>query len=208
MASVHCHTGILYFVLGQTDREAIEAAVDNMNLRFRQMIFIFLLICVVCIVIFLSKQVIIPMNRLIQGAGRVRDGDLSVRLEPGGRDEMGRLIWMFNTMVGELEKSSIREKEQTRALEQRVQERTRELYNINIEQAQTLARLEEESLERNEIQKELEKSQARYKDIFQYAVEGIFQSTPDNRLQSANPAMARIFGFDSPEQMLETGYGH
>ena len=184
-------------------REAIEAAVDTMNLRFRQMIFIFLLICVVCIVIFLSKQVIIPMNRLIQGAGRVRDGDLSVRLEPGGRDEMGRLIRMFNTMVGELEKSSIREKEQTRALEQRVQERTRELYNKNIEQAQTLARLEEESLERNEIQKELEKSQARYRDIFQYAVEGIFQSTPDNRLQSANPAMARIFGFDSPEQMLE-----
>jgi len=184
-------------------REAIEAAVDNMNLRFREIIFIFLLICVVCIVIFLSKQVIIPMNRLIQGAGRVRDGDLSVRLEPGRRDEMGRLIWMFNTMVGELEKSSIREKEQTRALEQRVRERTRELYNRNIEQAHTLALLEEESLERNEIQKELEKSQARYRDIFQYAVEGIFQSTPDNRLLSANPAMARIFGFDSPGQMVE-----
>lgn len=130
-------------------REAIEAAVDNMNLRFREMIFISLLICVMCIVIFLSKQVIIPMNRLIQGAGRVRDGDLSVRLEPGGRDEMGQLTWMFNTMVGELEKS-----------------------------------------------------QARYKDIFQYAVEGIFQSTPDNRLLSANPAMARIFGFDSPGQMV------
>jgi PAS domain S-box-containing protein len=184
-------------------RQAIEAAVANMNLRFREMIFIFLLICVVSIVIFLSKQVIIPMNRLIQGAGRVRDGDLSVHLEPGGRDEMGRLIRMFNTMVGELEKSSIREKEQTRALERRVRERTQDLYNINIEQAHTLARLEEESLERNEIQKELEKSQARYRDIFQYAVEGIFQSTPDNRLLSANPAMARIFGFDSPEQMVE-----
>lgn len=135
-------------------REAIETAVDNMNLRFREMIFIFLLICVVCIVVFLGKQVIIPLNRLIQGAGRVR-------------------------------------------------ERTQELYNINIEQTHTLALLEEESRERNEIQKELEKSQARYRDIFQYAVEGIFQSTPDNRLQNANPAMARIFGFDSPEQMLE-----
>ncbi|MCG8552393.1 MAG: ATP-binding protein [Desulfobacterales bacterium] len=184
-------------------RQAIETAVDNMNLRFREMILIFLLICVVCIVIFLSKQVIIPLNRLIQGAGRVRDGDLSARLNPGGRDEMGRLIWTFNTMVGELEKSSIREKEQTRALEQRVRERTQELYNINMAQAHTLARLEEESRERSAIQKELEKSQARYRDIFQYAVEGIFQSTPDNRLQNANPAMARIFGFDSPEQMLE-----
>ena len=184
-------------------REAIETAVDNMNIEFREMIFFFLLICVVCIVIFLSKQIIIPMNRLIQGAGRVRDGDLSVRLEPGGRDEIGRLIWMFNTMVGELEKSSIREKEQTRALEQRVRERTQELYNINIEQTHTLALLEEESLERNEIQKELEKSQARYRDIFQYAVEGIFQSTSDNRLLSANPALARIFGFDSPGQMVE-----
>jgi PAS domain S-box-containing protein len=183
-------------------REAIEAAVDNMNLRFREMILIFLLICVVCIVLFLSKQVIIPLNRLIHGAGRVRDGDLSVRLDPGGRDEMGRLIWMFNTMIGELEKSSIREKEQTRVLEQRVRERTQELYDINIEQAHTLARLEEESLKRNKIQKKLEKSQARYRDIFQYTVEGIFQSTPDNRLQRANPALARIFGFDSPEQMV------
>jgi PAS domain S-box-containing protein len=35
-------------------------------------------------------------------------------------------------------------------------------------------------------------------------VEGIFQTTPDGRCLSANPAFARICGYDSPEELIAT----
>jgi PAS domain S-box-containing protein len=34
------------------------------------------------------------------------------------------------------------------------------------------------------------------------AVEGIFQSTPDGRFVTANPALARILGYDSPDELI------
>ncbi len=43
-----------------------------------------------------------------------------------------------------------------------------------------------------------------YHDIVENAIEGIFQSTPDGRYKSANPALARIYGYDSPEDLLES----
>jgi PAS domain S-box-containing protein len=40
--------------------------------------------------------------------------------------------------------------------------------------------------------------------IFENAVEGIFQTTPQGRIVSANPAIARILGYDSPQELMET----
>ena len=45
-------------------------------------------------------------------------------------------------------------------------------------------------------------TEEKYRSIVENAVEGIFQSTPDGRFLTANPAMARICGFESPEEML------
>ena len=43
----------------------------------------------------------------------------------------------------------------------------------------------------------------KYQAIFENAMEGIFQSTPEGRYLRVNPAMARIYGYSSPEEMLE-----
>jgi Amt family ammonium transporter len=48
----------------------------------------------------------------------------------------------------------------------------------------------------------LERSEQKYRKIFDNAVMGIFQVGPDGRFRSANPALAKIFGYDSPEQLL------
>ncbi|KOP24525.1 ATPase [Hapalosiphon sp. MRB220] len=40
-------------------------------------------------------------------------------------------------------------------------------------------------------------TEAKYRNIFENAVEGIFQSTPDGRYITANPALARIYGYSS-----------
>ena len=43
---------------------------------------------------------------------------------------------------------------------------------------------------------------ARYRSIVDNALEGIFQSTPDGQYLLVNPALARMYGYASPEELL------
>jgi len=45
-------------------------------------------------------------------------------------------------------------------------------------------------------------AEERYRSIFENAQEGIFRSTPDGRIIIANQAMATMFGYESPEEMM------
>ena len=49
---------------------------------------------------------------------------------------------------------------------------------------------------------ERDKAEKKYRDIFENAAYGIFQLSPQGRLLTANPAFARILGYDSPEEVL------
>jgi len=60
----------------------------------------------------------------------------------------------------------------------------------------------EDITSRKKTEEELKKSEEKYRDIFENAVEGIFQVTPDGRYLNVNPALAKIHGFDSPEEMM------
>jgi two-component system sensor histidine kinase/response regulator len=44
----------------------------------------------------------------------------------------------------------------------------------------------------------------RYASIVKNAVEGIFQSTPDGQYFFVNPALARLYGYESPVELLES----
>jgi PAS domain S-box-containing protein len=58
--------------------------------------------------------------------------------------------------------------------------------------------------ERDRAEKALREAEAKYRNIFENAVEGIFQTTTDGRYLSANPALARIYGYsDATAMMLE-----
>ena len=56
--------------------------------------------------------------------------------------------------------------------------------------------------ERKQIEDELREAERKYRGIFDEAIVGIFQSAPSGRFLSVNPAMARTFGYDSPEEMI------
>jgi len=58
--------------------------------------------------------------------------------------------------------------------------------------------------ERKLSEKLLKETENKYRSIFENAVEGMFQTTPDGRFIEANPALARIYGFESPQELLET----
>ena len=48
----------------------------------------------------------------------------------------------------------------------------------------------------------IEEAEKRYRGIFENAAEGIYQGTLDGKLLLANPAMAQILGYDSPDELL------
>lgn len=47
----------------------------------------------------------------------------------------------------------------------------------------------------------LQQAEEKYRTIFENAVDGIFQTTSQGDYISANPALARIYGYDSPEEL-------
>jgi len=58
-----------------------------------------------------------------------------------------------------------------------------------------------------QLQRELRErklAEEKYHNIFDNAIDGIFQSTPEGRFISVNPALARMYGYASPEEMIES----
>jgi PAS domain S-box-containing protein len=58
--------------------------------------------------------------------------------------------------------------------------------------------------ERKRGEKELRASDDRYRRLFENAVLGIFQSSLEGKALAVNPAFARMFGYNSPEEVLST----
>ncbi|RMF65014.1 MAG: PAS domain S-box protein, partial [Cyanobacteria bacterium J069] len=51
---------------------------------------------------------------------------------------------------------------------------------------------------------ELRITEENYRSIFENALEGIFQSSPTGQFLKVNPAMAHIYGYDSPAEMIQS----
>ncbi len=58
-----------------------------------------------------------------------------------------------------------------------------------------------EASDRDRTQTALRQAEQKYRSIFENAVEGIFQTTPEGRFLSVNPALARIYGYATPEEL-------
>jgi PAS domain S-box-containing protein len=81
-----------------------------------------------------------------------------------------------------------------RELEQRVEDRTKQLEEQFIKVSTLNKAMEMEMGERK-------KAEDKYRAIFENATEGIFQTSPAGQIISANRAMARILGYETPEEL-------
>ncbi|XHX75957.1 MAG: PAS domain S-box protein [Stenomitos frigidus ULC029] len=68
--------------------------------------------------------------------------------------------------------------------------------------AQANAALQAEIAERRRAEAALQQAEAKYRSIFENAIEGIFQTTLEGRYLSANPALATLYGYDSPTDLI------
>ncbi|HEY9605820.1 MAG TPA: PAS domain S-box protein, partial [Allocoleopsis sp.] len=80
-------------------------------------------------------------------------------------------------------------------LEERVNERTAQLRWVN-------EQLEIEIAERIQMEKALRHAEEKYRSIFENAISGMFQVTSDGRYLSVNPALARMYGYSSPQDLM------
>lgn len=64
-----------------------------------------------------------------------------------------------------------------------------------------LANVAAPALESARLHDEVLEAERRYRSIFENAVEGMFQKTPDGQITAANPAMARILGYETPGEL-------
>jgi len=133
---------------------------------------------------------------LLSGKG---DEEIVSRLAEAGtldyvsKDADGRYLNLVPTMVKKAVRSRRTESALRTALcevERRIEARTEELTRTNEQLLVEIA--------------ERKRAEEKYRSFFVNAPEGIFQSTPDGRFISVNPAMARIHGYDSPQDMIES----
>ena len=59
------------------------------------------------------------------------------------------------------------------------------------------------AIERHRMDMALLEAEEKYHSLFDHLVEGIFQTTPEGRYLMANAALARIYGYASPEELIQ-----
>lgn len=60
------------------------------------------------------------------------------------------------------------------------------------------------AIERHAAEVALVEAEARYREVFDHLTEGIFRTTPEGRYLMANRALARIYGYSSPEELIRS----
>jgi PAS domain S-box-containing protein len=76
--------------------------------------------------------------------------------------------------------------------------------NIEVKGKNLLHSIVHDITDRKEAEEAQRESEQKYRTIFENAVEGIFQSTLDGRYLNVNPALASMYGFETPEEMIRS----
>jgi len=71
-----------------------------------------------------------------------------------------------------------------------------------IENANLFAEVQQELTERKRTEQALRESEGRYRTLFSGMLDGVYRSTHDGKFVDVNPAMVKMFGYSSREEML------
>jgi diguanylate cyclase (GGDEF)-like protein/PAS domain S-box-containing protein len=166
----------------------VEADLQRLDTRLREYTIAFLatLGLTVALAFFiaarLQRPISRPLTKLVETAKAISEAaDYSIRAALPNRDEFGVLASEFNGMLDQIEERDRKLRNHREQLEEEVASRTSELVAANAQ---------------------LRRAEEKYRAIFEDAVVGIFQMTPEGRPLSINRALAEMHGFDSPEQFL------
>lgn len=121
----------------------------------------------------LSRSIVRPVFRLVQGAEQIGQGNLGARIDSHSGDEIGKLAIAFNEMAAAIDEKESQLRKSALDLERRVQART----------------------------KELSASEERYRILSETSPDMIFVIDREDRVQYVNSRAAQQFG-KTPEQVI------
>jgi len=172
-------------------RDVTLQIIKNSAVSFAITLIILLTTAIIISIAILRKLIYRPIINLLDGINLNVAQKTCHPVTVSSRDEIGILTESFNNMMKRL-------KEDAGNLEQMVAEREillKELGDNNLA-------LQEEISKRKIAGEELKKAEIKYRSIFDNAAYGIYQTTLDGKLLTANSALARILGYDSPEDII------
>ncbi len=166
----------------------IESDLQRLNRRLREYCMVFAgtfgLVLALAFVLAqgLQRPISRPLSALVSTAQAVSTAnDYTIRTNLSSLDEFGLLGSAFNGMLEQIQKRDQQLLQHRQQLEQTVANRTAELISANAQ---------------------LRRAEEKYRSIFEDAVIGIFQATPDGQPVSLNRALAQINGYESPEEFM------
>jgi two-component system NtrC family sensor kinase len=131
--------GILY--VGMLERPYIDTT-SRVMLTFTLMAFLFIIFLLV-ILYFATSRITNPLQKMVVATQEIAKGDLSHKVEVDSRDEIGYLANSFNQMTADLKTANQKLIEWGKTLEKKVEERTKELREMqaHLIQSEKLASL-------------------------------------------------------------------
>ncbi|OLT61972.1 adenylate/guanylate cyclase domain-containing protein [Moorena bouillonii] len=81
-------------------------------------------------------------------------------------------------------------------------EEVRARVNTHLKLGRLQKQLQAQNFQLQQEIKQKQEAEHKYRSIFENATEGIFQVTPEGQFITANPALARILGYQSPKELI------
>jgi PAS domain S-box-containing protein len=121
-----------------------------------------------------------------------------VEVNPSPIVQNGQIVGMQGIIRDITERKNAEEQLQKahEELESRVRQRTADL-------AEAIIELQKEIAERKLAEESLRKTEQRFRTIFENTVVGLYRTTPDGRILLANPALVKMMGYRSFEEMAK-----
>lgn len=131
--------GILY--VGMLEKPYIDLR-NNVMITFAGMAIISVVVLLI-ILFFITSTIIDPLRGMVFATNKIAQGDLNHKVEIKYRDEIGKLARSFNQMTENLKKANEKLIQWGKTLEKRVEERTKELREMqdSLIQSEKLASL-------------------------------------------------------------------
>ncbi len=118
--------GVDWGLVTKIDKKEVFAPIA----RIRNFIFILvsiIVIAVVVVTIFISRRLIRPIQKLVEGTGKIAAGSLDFKISTKSKDEIGDLANSFNNMTTQLGESKRQLDDYALNLKQMVEEKTKEI---------------------------------------------------------------------------------